>query len=581
MTNRLRSEAIAGARPSSGVRHLTLPTIWLALILFVSRGLLHLLVVPMWEGFDEPFHYAYLQYIAEHRMLPPLNAPSVSQEILKSLQLFPTTSHLSHFAPMRFKDFWDLGAADRVRLRQSLDSIEPAAKYQLANLPNYQTQHPPLYYVLCIPVYMISRHLPLVDRVFLLRAFSLLLAAFSLPLGYALARRIFNDSWATLVPVFMALFPNYYVFVGRITNDAAAVVLFPLLIIATGRLHEKPITPRRLLFIGFLLGLGLLTKVYFVTAVPVLLMTIMIKRFRGEISSRLCTLAVSLVLMPAILLAGWWYLRNYMELGTLFGLAQTRMSSSLPLIASLKGLLHLRLGEFLKLLFQLHLWAGNWSFRMVSKTFYHLFEVVYALCAVGLIRSLLRNHSMLDLESDQNRESGRSLIIPIGFLMSFLAGMFYHRWTASVAGLFIDRQWFGALGSEGWYLNVLLPVEGILLFLGVQGLVALRGARVASVTLLGLFFALDQVALWSREIPYYAGLSIRVAHPFADSAHTVQQVVASLVLAFRRVAFLGPHWSSAGLLLSSILLTLSVTAATFVFVHRCLSHTPPTSTAQE
>jgi len=525
----------------------------------------------MWEGFDEPFHYAYLQYMAEHRTLPPLSAPSVSQEVLESLQLFPTTYHLSHLAPMRFKDFWALSAADELRLRRSLDVLEPASKYQLTDLVNYQTQHPPLYYVLCVPVYMISRHLPLVDRVFLLRAFSLLLAALSLPLGYALARRIFNDSWATLVPVFMALFPNYYVFVGRITNDAAAVVLFPLLIIATGSLHEKPITPRRLLFIGFLLGLGLLTKAYFVTAVPVLLITIMLKRFQGEMSSRMCALALSLVLMPVTLLAGWWYLYNYMEFGTLFGLAQTRMISSLPLIASLKGLLHLRLGEFLKLLFQLHLWAGNWSFRTVSKTFYHLFEVVYALCAVGLIRLLLRNRSMLDLEADQNRESGRSFITSIGFLISFLAGMFYHRWAATVAGLFIDRQWFGAIGSEGWYLNVLLPVEAILLFLGVQGLVAIRGARVASVTLLALFFALDQVALWNREIPYYAGLSIRVAQPFANPVDAVKHVVVSLALAFRRVAFLGPHWSSASLLLSLVMLTLGTTAMTLVLVRRCLS----------
>jgi len=525
----------------------------------------------MWEGFDEPFHYAYLQYIAEHRMLPPLNAPSVSQEIPKSLELFPTTYHLSHLAPMRFKDFWALSAADQLRFRRSQDALEPGSKYQPTDLINYQTQHPPLYYVLCIPVYMISRHLPLVDRVFLLRAFSLLLAAFSLPLGYALARRVFNDSWATLVPVFMALFPNYYVFVGRITNDTAAVVLFPLLIIATGRLHEKPITPRRLLFIGFLLGLGLLTKVYFVTAVPVLLMTIMLKRFRGEMSSRMCALALSLVLMPAILLAGWWYLRNYMELGTWFGLAQTRMSSSLPLIAWLKGLLHLRLGEFLKLLFQLHLWAGNWSFRTVSKTFYHLFEVVYALCAVGLIRSLLRNHSILDLESEQNRESGRSLIIPLGFLISFLAGMFYHRWTATVAGLFIDRQWFGALGSEGWYLNVLLPVEAMFLILGIRGLVGQRRSRVACLILLSLFFILDQVALWSREIPYYAGLSIRIAHPFVKPFDAIQHLVENLGLSLSRLAFLGPHWSSKTLILSLIVTTLTIAGATPVWLHRSLS----------
>ena len=552
------------------ISHLPLAVLSLAVLLFLSRGFLHVLVVPMWEGFDEPFHYAYVQYIAEHRTLPPLSAPSVSQEVLKSLQRFPTTYHLSHLAPMRFKDFWALSETDELRLRRSLDLLEPASKYQLTDLVNYETQQPPLYYVLCIPVYLISRHLPLVDRVFLLRAFSLLLGALSLPLGYLLARRVFKDNLAALVPVFMALFPNYYVFVARVTNDALAIVMLPLLILATGRL-QKSIPPAKSLSVGCLLGLGLLTKGYFLTAVPVPLVMVLLKRRRGEISSRTCVLALILVLIPAALLAGWWYMRNYLEVGTFSGLTYMRITSSLPLIAWINALPHLRLGQFGKLLFELHLWAGNWSFRMVSRTFYYFFEVLYALCGVGIIRLLLRNRSMLEQESDQNRECRAYLMTSIGFFLSFLAGMFYHRWSVTVAGLFVDRQWFGAIGSEGWYLNVLLPVEAILLFLGLQGLVAMRGARVASVTLLGLFFALDQVALWNREIPYYAGLSIRVAHPFANPVDAVKHVTVSLALAFRRVAFLGPHWSSESLLLSLVMLTLGITAVTLVLVHRRLS----------
>ena len=82
---------------AAGISHLPLAVLSLAVLLFLSRGFLHVLVVPMWEGFDEPFHYAYLQYIAEHRTLPPLSAPSVSQEVLKSLQFF--SNHVSPFPP--------------------------------------------------------------------------------------------------------------------------------------------------------------------------------------------------------------------------------------------------------------------------------------------------------------------------------------------------------------------------------------------------------------------------------------------------------------------------------------------------
>jgi 4-amino-4-deoxy-L-arabinose transferase-like glycosyltransferase len=520
----------------------------------------------MWEGFDEPFHYAYLQYIAEHARLPPLKAPSVSQEILESLQLFPTTGHLSHLTPMRFKNFWELPTVNQIRLRQSLDSIELASKFQLTDMVNYQTQHPPLYYLLCALVYLLGRHLPLVERVFLLRAFSVLLAAVSLPLGFLLARRIFKNNWAALVPALMALFPNYYVFVGRITNDALAVVIFPLLILATGKLYEKSLTPGRLWSIGCLLGLGLLTKAYFLTAVPVLLIIVLLKRFRGETSSKESVFAVLLLLAPAGLLSGWWYGRNYLEVGTFSGLDLTRRASSLPLIAWFKGLSHLRLGQFGGFLFQTHLWAGNWSGRNVPKTFYQLFAIVYALCGVGIIRLLLRDRLMPGIESEQNRISRHHLMISLSFFLAFLAGLIHYRWSATVVGLFIDRHSFGLLGGEGYYLNVLLPVEAMVILLGIRGLVGKRGRRVASLILLGLFFSLDQVTLWIREIPYYAGLSI----PFAEPILALQQLVLNLPLAFRRLAFLGPPWSSETLLLTLVIMVLSIVGATFVLVYRCL-----------
>ena len=129
----------------------------------------------------------------------------------------------------------------------------------------------------------------------------------------------------------------------------------------------------------------------------------------------------------------------------------------------------------------------------------------------------------------------------------------------------------GAIGSGGLYLNVLLPVEAMFLILGIRGLVGQRRSRVACLILLRLSITLDQVALWNREIPYYAGLSIRVAHPFANPVDAVKHVAVSLALAFRRVTFLGPHWSSEGLLLSLVMLTWGITAVTLGLVGRRLS----------
>jgi hypothetical protein len=55
------------------------------LILFGAlNGLLYSSLLPLWEGFDEPFHYAYVQDLSVDQRLPVLGRANLSAEVWRS-----------------------------------------------------------------------------------------------------------------------------------------------------------------------------------------------------------------------------------------------------------------------------------------------------------------------------------------------------------------------------------------------------------------------------------------------------------------------------------------------------------------
>ena len=59
--------------------------LWLA---FVVRGFWYCALLPPWEGYDEPFHFAALKHIASGQRMPHADAP-ISLEVQTSVHLLP------------------------------------------------------------------------------------------------------------------------------------------------------------------------------------------------------------------------------------------------------------------------------------------------------------------------------------------------------------------------------------------------------------------------------------------------------------------------------------------------------------
>src|SRR3989442_5758718 len=63
----------------------------LLLIYTALNALLYSMLLPLWEGFDEPFHFGYVQGLANGEGFPDPRTSRLSQEVGSSLLLAPAS----------------------------------------------------------------------------------------------------------------------------------------------------------------------------------------------------------------------------------------------------------------------------------------------------------------------------------------------------------------------------------------------------------------------------------------------------------------------------------------------------------
>src|SRR5579884_123566 len=333
------------------LRARSLPWKRLVLAFGLVNACLYACFLPLWEGFDEPFHYAYVQSLAT-RHLPVFGKAKVSQEIVSSFQNVPLSRFLSGPTGMlSFEEWWILPASER--LARISRWVDPALRYQESNLNNYEAQQAPLAYMLLVPFDLALSQVQLRYRILALRLLAAVTSA--LLLFFAISKFDGTDArflWSAMACVFCS--QMLWATVAHIGNDYLAVPLTVFFLVLLGS--------RRAFLLAIVLGLGLLTKAYFLAFTPVFIAFVFIRR-------RWLTVFIPL------LIAGPWYWRNYLLYGSLSGTQQSvtgisfrQALSALPKIpwpASIVAFLHWSL------------WTGNWSFLSFSQATLNL-ELILA-----------------------------------------------------------------------------------------------------------------------------------------------------------------------------------------------------------
>ncbi len=498
----------------------------LILLFGVANATLYCGLLPLWEGWDEPFHYAYVQSISVQHELPVLHLAQISQEIRKSLLLAPASPVVQRNMPelTTFDQFFALPAADRSARRQRIKRIAPSEMNSTeATQENYQAHHAPLAYAfLAVPDAMLART-QLLTRVLWLRVLCGVLAV--LLTGWAaliLSRQIkLTDPFRAAALFCTFCSQAFYATAAHIANDWLGVVLAAWLLAGLIHFAEQPSSTRRALYASVLLAMGLLTKSYFLAFVPLAAAVFILRRS----SKRSMLLAAATVL----LLAGPWYARNIVLYGNFSGMLETASIS--PVHAFIEGARQAHWPSAIPYMARASLWSGNNFFTTFSRT---TLDVLLGFIAAGALLWLWR----------VRRGMRRSEAILAGGILIFFLALVY------MTALGFSFSHGAEAGAKPWYAQVLLAPVLCLVFLGCAE--AGRWGRIIAACIVSVWTYLILATYYAKLLPLYAGLTDgrttlrRLIDWYAASS---TQIGANL----RTTALLAPEWIYALLALVSVL----------------------------
>jgi 4-amino-4-deoxy-L-arabinose transferase-like glycosyltransferase len=457
---------------------------WLTLIIaaYLVTGILYAVKTPPWQAPDEPAHYNYIKYLAENCRFPVLQMGDYPHNYLEEIKA-------RQFPPEM--------------------SIEPL---------RYEFHQPPLYYILATAVYKLFA-----GRLLPLRLLSVLLGCCLLWVAYHIVKEIFpgNEALALGATAFVAFVPMHVAMTAAVNNDTLAELILAVILwmlvkyIRQGgkldfgqtqgrwsetRFLESSIPKTRaiastfdtpgsavdrknpvslLIRLGVLTGLGLLTKITTLVAIPLALVAIVAKRTWLEQSRksglvRRYLLPAACYLLPALLLALPWFVRNAVVYGGLdiWGLGihdaiverQPRTAEWLAQLGA-TGLAR----EFILTTFE-SFWAKfGWMAVLVDERIYIVLALLCAVVGLGLVLFVVRNLRQRTLTSSQRMALG---LLALSALFTLLSYLWYNL-------TFVQHQ--------GRYLFPALIPLGLAFALGLREILTRDNARaVALLFLVGI-----------------------------------------------------------------------------------------------
>jgi hypothetical protein len=536
-------------------RWLALGTLWLC---FLARGLFYSSVIPLWEGWDEYAHFAYVQQLALRHALPR-QTDAVSEEIDNSLRLVPLPKALADGAAglSTHDEWWKLSAEERQRRSERLRDLNAALAWVPAASGRrlYEAQQPPLAYTLLAPVYWLTQNQPLLVRVWTLRLFDVLIAAMCIPLAYAIVLQVLRSvKWALLAAALVASFPEFLLSASRVSNEPLASLLGGLVLLLTLRLLAKP-APRwwDAAVLGAALGLALLAKAYFLSLLPAVALVLPAHALLKRKPLWSVALQVFSVLAAACAIAGWWYYRTWLATGTLSGEQTHAAAQALGqggLIGAAATISWWRVADGL---IMTHAWCANWSFLMVRSWMYRVYAAAGTVILAAALWAIARRGKTPDSE-----EARRGALVASVFFAALMAALLYH-------SLIVFRVTHQAIGI-GWYLYGMVAAEATLAAVGLRQLAIGRLGRLAAPAAVVGLTLLDFFGAHCYMLPYYAGMlrrsasgALRAFDLRTADGGTVERIFANL--AVNKPAFIGAgalQWLWVACVLAAILTVVVV-----------------------
>jgi hypothetical protein len=464
------------------------------------NAVLYSLLLPLWEGFDEPFHFGYVQQLANGQGFPDARTARLSQETGASLLLAPASQAVKQNLPRvtSYAEYFSWPAARRSGLRRQLDAIPFGLRWQPSEFLNYEAHQPPLAYILlALPERLLDR-VSLPVRIAVLRIIAAIAGALLLFSG---AERLFSqlglpEPYRNVALFCMLSSQMLWATIAHVGNDCLAVPIAVWLLVFLNRFDASP-SGRTLALAALILAAGLLTKAYFLAFIP-LLIGLCVGRRRWK------DLAIASLIVGG--LAGPWYARNIVRYGVFTGTQESRAGIGLPDVLRAAPTLHWPAVIWSS--FRGSLWTGNNSFSTLSATTLNL---IIAACLLALLLWAASRHTSIEW-------------ITVSYCALFVLALGY---ATVVSHIYTHGA---ANGPSPWYAQVLLaPMLGLAL-VGLSRRPRL-GRFIAA--LLVLMFGYVLAATYAfKLIPLYGGYEGRTSFASITSlyGHQLKTLTANLDL---------------------------------------------------
>jgi hypothetical protein len=456
------------------------------LLFLLAFGIGYIAITPPFEGFDETAHYSSVRQIADTGEIPVLGKSFIDQSVI------------DYQGPMRY----DTGTPpfDRglvypkffarpelvTHYLQAYRQPEPHVAYRPSTHSNWQAQHPPLYYVLLAQVLPWLDGLSFTAQFFVLRLISFALAVGGVAFGLAAVDRAGlapeRDPEVIGYALYPIVLPMFFPAFARIGNDSLCLLLAGVAawLLASWLKDERD--PIRAIAIGVVLGLGLLTKAFFLPITVGLGIFLAIRLWLGRrapsVGERFRNSAF--LLLAALAVGGGWYVYKLVTYGDLTGAEDSvQLARQGGMLAGFErhfSIFQLVRGALMPLIS--YQWMGTWSVTRVPEVYQVPMVALAGWIAIMYARQLGRT-SLSD-----------PAWLPVWMFGLFLAGLLWHTVT------YIALYGLGSTG--GWYLHILMPWVAPALGLGIASIVGNRGPRLALILLLAYAFAFHVFVLWAQ-----------------------------------------------------------------------------------
>ncbi len=462
------------------------------------NAVLYSLLLPLWEGFDEPFHFGYVQQLANGQGFPDALTAQLSRETGDSLLLAPGSEAVKQNLPQvtSYSEYFTWPPARRSEVRRQLDAIPSLLRWQPSEFLNYEAHQPPLaYLLLAFPERLLSG-VSLPVRVAILRIIAAIAGALLLLTG---AQQLFSQLGLPEPYLTIALFcllssQMLWATIAHVANDWLAVPIAVWLLVALNRFGNRA-GHRTAAIAALILGAGLLTKAYFLAFLPLL---IGLYAWRKQWKD----LAIASVILCG--LAGPWYARNFVRYGVFTGTQESRAGIGLPDVLRAAPSLHWPAVIWSSL--RGSLWTGNNTFSTLSAA---TLDLIIAGSVLALLLFALSSHTSLEW-------------ITLSYCALFVLALGY---ASVVSHLYTHGA---ANAPSPWYAQLLFaPVLGLAL-LGLSRWPR-TGRFVAA--LLALLFGYVLAATYAvKLIPLYGGYQGRTSVGSITSiySHQLRTLAANL-----------------------------------------------------